>query len=208
LRFADAQADCEQFNAAMRGKGLKPVTVEELAAIDKARIAGLRVGVGARSAPTQSRVGRLLIARRRYVDDHRHPRTTTRPAVLVTPRPRGAGRPKPTPTRGPRATRAGPSDESEPGEPEPPARRLVCAKQLALELGVGVGFVYDHADLLGAIRLGAGPKARLRFDLEDAIARLRREAPAESHTPRPSCRTAAPSRAGTVLRSRPKGGVR
>lgn len=40
-------------------------------------------------------------------------------------------------------------------------------------LGVSRGFVYDHADELGAVRLGSGPKARLRFDVAGAIERLR-----------------------------------
>jgi hypothetical protein len=36
----------------------------------------------------------------------------------------------------------------------------VCAR-----FGVSVDYVYAHATELGAIRLGEGPKARLRFDL-------------------------------------------
>jgi hypothetical protein len=45
---------------------------------------------------------------------------------------------------------------------------LVDAKGVAAYLGVNVSFVYEHADELGARRLGSGPKARLRFDLADA----------------------------------------
>jgi hypothetical protein len=37
-------------------------------------------------------------------------------------------------------------------------------------LNVSRGFVYEHADELGAIPLGSGPRPRLRFDLEKAIA--------------------------------------
>jgi hypothetical protein len=50
-----------------------------------------------------------------------------------------------------------------------PARgSLVDAATLADELGVHRSFVYQHREMLGAIRLGAGPKAPLRFDVEAA----------------------------------------
>lgn len=45
---------------------------------------------------------------------------------------------------------------------------LVGARELAEELGVSTDYVYAHATELGAIRLGAGPKARIRFDLDRA----------------------------------------
>ncbi|HEX6687376.1 MAG TPA: hypothetical protein VF085_01775 [Solirubrobacterales bacterium] len=41
---------------------------------------------------------------------------------------------------------------------------LVDATKIAQRFGVSRDFVYDHADDLGAVRLGNGPKARLRFD--------------------------------------------
>lgn len=41
---------------------------------------------------------------------------------------------------------------------------LVDATEIARRFGVSRDFVYDHADDLGAVRLGDGPKARLRFD--------------------------------------------
>ena len=50
---------------------------------------------------------------------------------------------------------------------------LVDAQALAAELGVARRWVYDHCDELGAIRLGGGPKAPLRFDLEAAKAAMR-----------------------------------
>jgi hypothetical protein len=51
-----------------------------------------------------------------------------------------------------------------------PARvGLVDAKELARTLGVERGWVYAHADALGAVRLGAGSRARLRFDVERAL---------------------------------------
>lgn len=45
-------------------------------------------------------------------------------------------------------------------------RRLVSAAEVARELNVGRQWVYEHAEELGARRLGDGPRARLRFDLE------------------------------------------
>lgn len=49
---------------------------------------------------------------------------------------------------------------------------LVDAATLARLLGVERGFVYRHADELGAVRLGDGPRARPRFDVEEARRRL------------------------------------
>jgi hypothetical protein len=45
---------------------------------------------------------------------------------------------------------------------------LVDARELAEELGASTDYVYAHATELGAMRLGAGPKARIRFDLDRA----------------------------------------
>ena len=45
---------------------------------------------------------------------------------------------------------------------------LVDARDLAEELGVSIDYVYAHAGELGAMRLGSGPKARIRFDLDRA----------------------------------------
>jgi hypothetical protein len=45
---------------------------------------------------------------------------------------------------------------------------LVDARQLARDLGVSLDYVYAHASELGAMRLGSGPKARIRFDLDRA----------------------------------------
>lgn len=41
---------------------------------------------------------------------------------------------------------------------------LIDAAGVARRFGVSRDFVYEHADDLGAVRLGSGPKARLRFD--------------------------------------------
>jgi hypothetical protein len=43
---------------------------------------------------------------------------------------------------------------------------LADAAEVACRLRVRENWVYTHADELGAIRLGDGEKARLRFDLE------------------------------------------
>jgi hypothetical protein len=40
---------------------------------------------------------------------------------------------------------------------------MVDAAEIARRFGVSRDFVYEHADDLGAIRLGHGPRARLRF---------------------------------------------
>jgi hypothetical protein len=45
-------------------------------------------------------------------------------------------------------------------------QRWVGADVVADHLGVEVSYVYEHADELGARRLGSGPKARLRFRLD------------------------------------------
>jgi hypothetical protein len=43
----------------------------------------------------------------------------------------------------------------------------VSPAQLADWLNVERSYVYEHAAELGAMRLGSGPKARLRFDLDE-----------------------------------------
>jgi hypothetical protein len=59
---------------------------------------------------------------------------------------------------------------------------LVDARQLATELGVSTDYVYSHASELGAMRLGVGPKARIRFDVDRARQAL------EARTPGPNGR--------------------
>lgn len=48
----------------------------------------------------------------------------------------------------------------------PLSHQFVSAAEVARELNVGRQWVYEHAEQLGARRLGDGPRARLRFDLE------------------------------------------
>jgi hypothetical protein len=52
--------------------------------------------------------------------------------------------------------------------PKPRTDQFLDPKELARELSVSVDYVYAHAVDLGAMRLGDGPKARLRFDLQTA----------------------------------------
>jgi hypothetical protein len=63
---------------------------------------------------------------------------------------------------------------------------LVSAAEVARELGVGRQWVYEHAEQLGARRLGDGPRARLRFDLETVRAASVCLASKQSHGRKPS----------------------
>jgi hypothetical protein len=62
---------------------------------------------------------------------------------------------------------------------------LVDARQLARELGVSTDYVYAHADDLGAMRLGTGPRARIRFDLDRARQALEAGTARPKRRPRP-----------------------
>jgi len=65
---------------------------------------------------------------------------------------------------------------------------LLSADQLARHLGLSRAWVYEHSEQLGAIRLGAGPRARLRFDLQRATDALG----ARVADPKPADRAPAP----------------
>ena len=68
---------------------------------------------------------------------------------------------------------------------------LVDALEVANYLGVDRSWVYEHADELGARRLGNGPRARLRFSLAEVDERLSAcSAGRESATPEPAPRGA------------------
>jgi hypothetical protein len=54
--------------------------------------------------------------------------------------------------------------------PASSAPQLVDAAELALLLRVSRGTIYQHAEDLGAINIGAGAKRRLRFDVGRALA--------------------------------------
>jgi hypothetical protein len=80
---------------------------------------------------------------------------------------------------------------------------LVDANAVASFLNVDVDFVYAHSAELGARRLGSGPRARLRFDLDEVRAWLDSCSPSrESKAPElcvvePIRRRRAPRRLGT-----------
>jgi hypothetical protein len=60
----------------------------------------------------------------------------------------------------------------------PPANiGLATAAQVAKLFGVTTSWVYANKTRLGAVKLGAGPKARLRFDLERVEQELRPRTP-------------------------------
>jgi hypothetical protein len=63
---------------------------------------------------------------------------------------------------------------------------LVDAATLAAGWGVSRDWVYERADELGALRLGNGPKARLRFDPIVARAALARYGSERSQAQKPS----------------------
>jgi hypothetical protein len=52
------------------------------------------------------------------------------------------------------------------------ADRMVSAAEIARRFGVSRDFIYDHAGELGAVRLGGGRRAPLRFDPKAVAARL------------------------------------
>ena len=52
------------------------------------------------------------------------------------------------------------------------SRRLLTAAEVSEWWGVERSWVYAHADDLGARRLGAGPRPRLRFDPDEVAERL------------------------------------
>jgi hypothetical protein len=64
----------------------------------------------------------------------------------------------------------------------------LTVSQLARHLNLNRTWIYEHADELGAIRVGKGPKARIRFDLHTATAALRQNqatrAPLQTSKPR------------------------
>ena len=68
-------------------------------------------------------------------------------------------------------------------EQRPHGLGLVDAAELARRLGVNRAWVYEHATVLGAIRLGSGPSPRLRFNPDEAMAAMK---PAEPQLQAPT----------------------
>lgn len=105
-------------------------------------------------------------------------------------------------------------------------KRLISAATVAEWWGVDRRWVYDHADQLGARRLGAGKRPRLRFDPDDVAERIgtpaarrppshRRRLPsmcADSRSRSLSARSRAivgeePKASGRAARTRPRPGA-
>lgn len=61
-------------------------------------------------------------------------------------------------------------------------KTLLSAAQVAERWQIDREWVYAHADELGAMRLGSGPRPRLRFDPDRIIERLEGSPPARATT--------------------------
>lgn len=83
--------------------------------------------------------------------------------------------------------------------------RLVSAAEVARELNVGRQWVYEHAEELGARRLGDGPRARLRFDLETVRAASVCLSSKQSQAPDPSIEAGSERGAARRPRQLPNG---
>ncbi len=77
------------------------------------------------------------------------------------------------------------TDTSTPSDPG-----WMTAKELATHLKLNPAWVYEHAEELGAIRTGDGPKARMRFDLHTATQALKQHRKEAEPTPAPRPRRA------------------
>jgi predicted DNA-binding transcriptional regulator AlpA len=83
----------------------------------------------------------------------------------------------------------------------PSSGRLLTAAQVAQFVGIGRDAVYRRAEEFGAVRIGAGSKARLRFDAEKLTAALE-----ACSTGRESVGAQRPRRQGSGRRSGSKPG--
>jgi hypothetical protein len=89
---------------------------------------------------------------------------------------------------------------------------MLTVSELAQHLHLNRAWVYEHADELGAIRVGNGPKARIRFDLHTAKGALQQHhvgrepepAGARPHKPRRRPQTDLYSPDAPLLESRPR----
>ncbi|HSZ13083.1 MAG TPA: hypothetical protein VK790_03505 [Solirubrobacteraceae bacterium] len=69
--------------------------------------------------------------------------------------------------------------------PPAPAPGWMTVKELAAHLKLNPAWVYEHAEQLGAIRTGTGPKARIRFDLHTATQALTQQQQQTTHATQP-----------------------
>jgi predicted DNA-binding transcriptional regulator AlpA len=76
------------------------------------------------------------------------------------------------------------------------SRELVDAREIARRFGISRAYIYDHSEELGAIRLGPGPRARLRFDPAE-VGRLL--APSKPRASTPHARKRQPQRKTAAL---------
>jgi hypothetical protein len=86
-----------------------------------------------------------------------------------------------------------------------PGGGLLTASEVAVAFNVTRGWVYTHADELGAIRLGEGPRPRLRFDpavvtqrLQPRRGEFRRLRPRRLWGPASRCSRSAPGGPGVL----------
>jgi hypothetical protein len=75
---------------------------------------------------------------------------------------------------------------------------LVDAEELARRHGVSRSFVYEHAEELGAIRLGSGARPRLRFDPKVAVRAFAHERRSTGRGGRNASRRRAPGRGAAL----------
>jgi hypothetical protein len=61
---------------------------------------------------------------------------------------------------------------------EEPEKKMLSAAEVSRQWGVSRRWVYDHAEELGAVALGGGPRPRLRFDPDVVAERLGSPGPA------------------------------
>lgn len=76
------------------------------------------------------------------------------------------------------------------GIPQP--NRLLTAAELAQRFGVSRYWVYEHANELGAIRLGEGNRGRLRFDMQVAADAMNARTRSATAQPTPKRRPGRP----------------
>ena len=79
-----------------------------------------------------------------------------------------------------------------PQQPQHPDS-LIDVAELARQTGLSRTWIYEHARELGAIRLGDGPRARLRFNPDTVKRLLEREPPPRVEGERPQNDGDAPS---------------
>jgi hypothetical protein len=75
-------------------------------------------------------------------------------------------------------------------------QEMVSAAEVSRRWGVSRRWVYDHAEGLGAVALGGGPRPRLRFDPEIVAARL--------GAPAPGSRLRRPDEKGSTGKDKPR----